>query len=143
MHYCNRFIGCLRSDRGASNDIKFTFAKKPKATIAIPRGFIIHAYNVRNDDVKEGLICIYAYMDITTVVYIYDCIDSVHGPLSECELITRKTNRGNTVFKNMAPLAFTEYNLNMNAVDIFNQKRTGWYSTEMDHSSGRWTIRLF
>ena len=64
----------------------------------------------------------------TTVVYMI-VSSGVHGSLSESEL-TRKTE-GNTVFKNLIPLAFSEYNLRMNAADIGNQERTGWYSTEM------------
>ena len=57
----------------------------------------------------------------TTVVYMI-VLSGVHGSLSESEL-TRKT-KGNTVFKNLIPLAFSEYNLHMNAVDIGNQERT-------------------
>ena len=70
-------------------------------------------------------------------------IDSVHGgPLSEAEMI-RKTKH-NTIFKNnIFPLTFSEYNNNINTVDIGNQERTGWYSTEMDHGCGRWTFRPF
>ena len=134
------FIGPLRRDRGVPAAIKFIEGKKPKPTAEFPRGFIRHSYNVKNDDIEEGQICIYAYMD-TTVVYL---CDSIYGPNMQKEMIRKtKVNGVYTVFTNEVPEAFPEYCSNMNSVDVGNQERTGWYGTEMDHKCSKWTSRLF
>ena len=39
-------------------------------------------------------------------------------------------------------MGLVDHNHIMNAVDVHNQIRTGWYSTEMDHNARKWTNRI-
>ena len=132
-------ISTLRVKRGVPNFLKMTNAKAPKPTIAWPKGNILYGYCKENGvlNLREGQVYIYSYMDSSLVYF----MDTVYGP-NEVTMMSRK-NRDGTVFENQVPKAIARYNSCMGGVDTSDQIRNAKTSFVMDHSSKKWTIRVF
>ncbi len=104
-------------------------AKRPKPTIANPKGTLKIAENL------ESNVYIYSWMDSSLVYF----IDPIFGP-GRTANITRRQGADHVVF--LVPFFIVIYNMYMHAVDVFDQIRK-YFGIDLSNATKKYTVRIF